>query len=43
MKIEEIDTEQLAKTAHRNLALFAGKSEKTGENIGFLDFSRKVE
>ena len=43
MKIEEIDTEQLAKTAHRYLALFAGKSEKTGENIGFLDFSRKVE
>ena len=43
MKIEEIDTEQQKKTAHQNFHRFAGKSRKTGENIGFSGFSRKLQ
>ena len=31
------------KTAHQNLHRFAGKSRKTGENIGFSGFSRKLQ
>ena len=43
MKIEENDAEQLAKTAHQNFHRFTGKSRKTGKNIGFSGFSRKLQ
>ena len=42
-KVEENDTEQTQKTAYKNIHRFAGKSRKTGENIGFSGFSRKLQ